>query len=365
MTNIICFGQDRKVELEIIGGKIYKELYIRSQQLNGRVVTLAGNSINDSLWIFTIPDSIVNISTDFFFRSKAKPGTGNHINFLGIIQGDTLLGHGIHFENDDKTIRLKMEYHHTTHEINYQYIRELKKTVAIQEWDADYFIIDPNLNNYLRENMIDPSFSFFYSAKEYDDILSEYASKIKKNPNSLYYMSRIASTPNYYRSKKDIAQLYHLFSDEMQRSYFGQIIYKHFSTFKIENVSLKNCDTKMEERIIVDPNKHTLLIFSASWCAPCHDKIPLLKNIYKDLNMSLDMVYISLDDEKTLSQWEKLMQKEKIPWRSLLFNKELQEVWNIGIIPDYILIGPNWDARKINLNDENDINNLIAIIQNN
>ncbi|GHT60384.1 hypothetical protein AGMMS50239_09280 [Bacteroidia bacterium] len=277
------------------------------------------------------------------------------------------VGYGIHFEDDERQIRLKVEYHHTTHEINYQYIPDLKKTVAIQEWDADYFIIDPNQNHFLRENMIDPSFGFFYSTKEYDDVLSEYASKIKENPNSLYYMSRMATTSDYYRSKKDIAQLYYLFSDEIQRSYFGQITYKHFSTFKIENVSLINCDTKMEERIVVDPNKHTLLIFSASWCAPCHKKIPMLKEIYEKMNMTLDLVYITIDDEKFLPQWEKLMIKENIPWRSLSLNdnKELQDRWNIKAIPDYILINQGLDAKKISLNDENDINNLIAIIQNN
>jgi thiol-disulfide isomerase/thioredoxin len=362
MTNIICFGQDRKVELEIIGGKIYNELYIRSQQLNNRMVTFAGEVVNDSLWTFTVPDSIVKKSLYFDFRTS----TGDHIGFLGVIQGDTLIGRNIHFENDEWLIQLKVKYHHTTHEINYQYIPKLKKTIALQKWDADYFSIDSNQNNYLRENMADPSFSFFQSTKGYDDMLAEYASKIKKNPNSLYYINRLAVTPNFYRSKKDIEQLYYLFSNEMQRSYFGQIAYKYFSTFNIENVSLINCDTKMEERIVVDSNKHTLLIFSASWCAPCHEKIPVLKKIYEKMNMTLDMVYITIDDEKLLPQWKKLMLKENIPWRSLsLNNKELQDTWNIRAIPDYILINPNKEAQKIKLNDENDINNLYSTIQNN
>ena len=131
ITNIICFGQDRKVELEIIGGKIYSELYIRSRQPNDKMVTFAGEAISDSLWIFTIPDSVVNKSTDFTFRGRGQTATENRIGFLGIIQGDTLIGREIHFEKDEKIIRLKVEYHHTTHEINYQYIPELKKTVAL------------------------------------------------------------------------------------------------------------------------------------------------------------------------------------------------------------------------------------------
>jgi len=367
MTNVICFAQNRTVELEIIG-KTYDNLYIRSHQLSNSPITYIGKSSNKSLWTFSIPDSIIKKSIHFDFRdgSSAK----NHIGFFYVTQVDTLIGRHIHFEDDELLIRLKIIYHHTVHEVNYQYIPQLKKTIALQEWDCDYFSIDPNQNLYLKENMIDPFFGFFQSIKgydeSYDDILAEYASKIKKSPNSQYYMNRLA-TSIYLTSKKDKAQLYYLFSDKLRYSYFGKIMYNDFSTFRISNVSLKNCITKKEEAIVPnkDQNKYTLLIFSASWCAPCYNKIPVLKNIYKDMYMSLNMVYITLDDEKKLIQWRKLMQKEQIPWRSLLFKKELQDVWNIGIIPDYILISPNWEARKINLNDENDINNLIEIIHNN
>lgn len=365
ITNIICFGQDRKVELEIIGGKKYNELYIRSRQLNNRVVSFAGEAVNDFLWIFTIPDSVVIISTDFIFRTKSQPGVGNNfIKFLGKIQGKTLIGQEINFENDEKRIRLKVEYRYTTHEINSQYIPQLKKTVNVEEWDADYFFIDPNQNRHLRETMIDPSFGFFYGVNGYDDALNEYALKIKENPNSQRYMARLAATPDFYKKKEDIAYLYYLFSDKMQRSYFGKIVYNHFSTFKIENVLLTNCETEMEERIVVDNDKYTLLIFSASWCAPCHKKIPMLKEIYKELNMNLDLVYITIDDEELLPQWRKLMLSENIPWRSLsLNNKKIKDNWSVRAIPDYILINSKLEARKINLNDDKDKNSLALFVQ--
>jgi len=353
----ICFGQDRKVELEIIGAKTYNDLFIRSFQLNNNPFEFAGKKINATQWTFTIPDSIVKKS--LYFELKSRTPTENRIGFLGVIQGDTLIGHYINFENEEVLIRLKIEYHHTNHEVNSQYIPSLKKTITIQQWDTDYFSIDPNLNNYLIESMIDPSFGF----EGYNDMQA----KIKKNPNSLYYLTRLAMTTHYNKSKEDIAQLYYLFSNKMQHSYYGQIIYNNFSTFKIANVSLINCDTKMEEKIVEDPDKYTLLIFSASWCAPCRKKIPILKKIHKEMSKVLNMVYITIDDEKMLSQWEKLMHKENIPWRSLSLNnnKELQDSWDIGAIPDYILINPDWEARKINLSDENDINTLHSIIQKN
>jgi len=369
MSSSICFGQDRKVELEIIGTKKYDNLYLRANQLNNNPVKFAGETANGSQWTFTIPDSIVKKTLYFDFRGETP--TECYIDFLSVIQEDTLKGFYIHFDNDELLIRLKMEYHHTFREKSTDYIPALEKTITIKEYDVDLYFIDSNQNRFLKENMMDLSFGFFRNNKgeDYDVILAGYASKIKDNPNSLYYTNRLAMASNYYRSKEDIAWLYSLFSDEMQHSYFGQIVYNNFSTFKINDVWLTNCDTKMEETMVTDPSKHTLLIFSASWCAPCHKKIPILKRIYEEKNMALNMVYVTIDDEKTLPQWRELMRKENIPWRSLSLNgnkgKAWQNVWNVGAVPDYILINQNWETRKINLNDENDINSLYLIIQNN
>ena len=362
ITDVICFSQDRKVELEINGTKIYNDLYLYSMQFNKPPIEFEGKTTNGSKWTFSIPDSIAKKTKFFNFRGN-KP-VEDRIVFFCTIQGDTLKGREIHFDKDEMLIRLKVDYHHTVHEVNSQYFPSLKKLITIQEWDADYFFIDLDQNQHLKENMLDPTFGFTLNGEKYSDFFADIASKIKENPNSNYYMSRLAATANNYSSKNDLAQLYYLFSNEMQNSFFGQIVYNTFSTFRITNVSLVNYNTKIEERIVEDFDKYTLLAFSASWCAPCHEKIPLLKKIHEEKSNVLNIAYISTDDEKTLSQWEKLMIKEKIPWRSLVLNKELKELWNIGAIPDYILINPNWEARKIKLNDENDINSLYSIIQN-
>jgi len=382
LVSTFCLGQDRKVELEISGAKKYKELYIRSNQLNNVIIKFSGKTLDGTNWAFIIPDSIVKKTRDFDFsglpendkrndfldvsQSGNKKKPENQIEFLGAIQGDTLRGFYINFEKDEQLIQLKMKYDHTDLFVNKQYDESLKKTVIIEEYDEDYFLIDSISNQYLKENMADLFFGFFRSEGGYEGNLADMVSKIKKNPNSMYYLTRLAATTNFYRTKSDLEKLYHLFSDEMQHSYFGQIIYNNFSTFDIANISLTNCDTKKEERIVENPDKYTLLIFSASWCGPCRKKIPMLKKIYKEMSKTLDMVYITIDDEKMLPQWEKLMRTENIPWRSLSLNnnKELKDAWNIGAIPDYILINPDWKARKISLNDENDINILYSFVLN-
>jgi thiol-disulfide isomerase/thioredoxin len=362
--------------LEITGGKTYNELYIRSWQ-QGSMSEFAGETVNGYQWTFTIPDSVVEKTTSFEIRSPDSippiitPMTTyfRYISFLGIIQGDTLKSNMFHFEKDEMHIHLKAKYHRTVPEINYQYIPSLDSTFALQGWYVDYFLINPKQNRFMRENMITPLGFFFdsFDTEKYNDFLVEFAAKIKENPNSLYYINELASTASYYKSSKDIKRLYFLFSDEMQHSYFGKVVHRYFDTFKINNILLTNTDTKTEEKIVSTPNKYTLLIFSASWCAPCRKEIPVLKKIYEKTNGIMDMVYITIDDEKRLSQWEELMHRENIPWRSLSLgnNNDLRGSWSIRGVPDYILINPTLEARKITLKDENDISSLYSSILNN
>ncbi|NLI36233.1 MAG: redoxin domain-containing protein [Bacteroidales bacterium] len=68
-----------------------------------------------------------------------------------------------------------------------------------------------------------------------------------------------------------------------------------------------------KEQVIIDSKKYNLIVFSASWCGPCREEIPILKHIYNDLNAKLDIVYISIDEAKTVEAWQKLIQMEAIP----------------------------------------------------
>jgi len=367
----------RTLELNIIGGKMYDELFLRTFSAD-RTVSFAGETVNGYQWTFTVPDSVIQKTASFSLRSPETtpfpttaivPTDSRFTTFLGVIDGDTLRAHEIHFDKNELVTYLTLEFSRTVREHNYQYFSELDTTVLMQEWYADYFFVNPNQNAFLKENMIDWSFGFFVDyfegVKSYDDYLAELASKIKKNPNSFYYISRLASTLHFYKSKDDVERLFYLFSEEMQRSHFGQIVRMHFSPFKIDNVLLININTDKAEKIVKNSDRYTLLMLSASWCAPCRNSIPLLKEVHEKMSEFLDMVYITMDDESTLSDWKELMRSENISWRSLLFdvNMGLHASWSIIGIPDYLLVNPNMEARKIRLRDENDVNNLYSIVR--
>ena len=65
MIPAICFGQDRIIELEIVGSKAYNNLYLRSHQFGYKSVRFAGETVGGSQWTFTVPDYIlVDLSGD-------------------------------------------------------------------------------------------------------------------------------------------------------------------------------------------------------------------------------------------------------------------------------------------------------------
>jgi len=343
-----------KLSLE---GKKYDNLYLLTNAIDNESLRFCGTSTDGYNWTFVIPDSISTYCIYYSIRNQNDSLIDNahSIEFKSIINSDTLRGRIFNFEKNEKLITLKGKFDTTT---------------VIQTTVTDVFSTSLPKNRYLRESMQTPQFSLFVDRKNpdktYEEFLIEYADKIKKNPNSLYYITFFAFTPRYYESEEDIENLFKLFSPETQNSTWGIIAKKNFQPAKLDGINsvfLQNPLTREEEKIILEPTKHTLLCFSASWCGPCRKKIPLLKEIYEKTKDSLNLVYISTDKNVTIDNWNNLMEEENIEWRNLwLTDKKLESDWKISAIPDYILVYPNETAQKILLNEEKDIQELYSIL---
>lgn len=66
----------------------------------------------------------------------------------------------------------------------------------------------------------------------------------------------------------------------------------------------------------ISKGKKTLLLFWASWCAPCRAENRQLKALYPQLqSRNVDIVSISLDDDK--SSWLNAARQDALPWLDL------------------------------------------------
>ncbi len=83
----------------------------------------------------------------------------------------------------------------------------------------------------------------------------------------------------------------------------------------------------------IKPHKYVLVCFWASWCKPCREEIPLLKELYKKYNAKgLEIVSISIDTNP--AEWSAYVKGNPLPWLSLIGNgREITSRYDFEMIP--------------------------------
>lgn len=85
-----------------------------------------------------------------------------------------------------------------------------------------------------------------------------------------------------------------------------------------------------------------LLAFGATWCGPCKENIPMLKELYhKFRDKNFRVLYVNLDGNEPL--WKKQIADYGVDWINVSDNKkmiesELKKSFNISAIPLYFVI---------------------------
>jgi len=97
--------------------------------------------------------------------------------------------------------------------------------------------------------------------------------------------------------------------------------------------------------------KYVLLDFWASWCIPCLDEFPHMKEIYsKYPRDKFEIVAISIEEDSL--RWRSALQRFKNPWPQLYGGKGFQQptfkAYRGGGIPFYVLVGPEGKILRYN-----------------
>ena len=334
-----------------------------------------GESADGSNWTFLIPDSVYRLASNFFFDPKLKGEKSNirhRILFLSCQNGDTL-NHSNMLPLDRKIADIYAKYLDTEVFENTPAVDIVSgdDTVFFVSLHSDHCEILSEINSdfELRGKYLTFPYISSYREDTYDNYITQCLNIIGENPDSRYLIGCVAENRTAFHTKESLQKIYAAFSKENQQSDFGKIIDKYLQHFFVfSNIKLLRYDNSNMEYLIQDSTKMNLIVFSASWCAPCHKLIPALKEIYKDLKSQLDITYISMDEEKTSDNWRKLMKEQAIPWRSLMAKdniKSVQEKYNLsGGIPFTLLVYPDKTVEIIDIRQDDQREKLYSVCKN-
>ncbi|WP_290839415.1 TlpA disulfide reductase family protein [Flavobacterium sp.] len=152
------------------------------------------------------------------------------------------------------------------------------------------------------------------------------------NPNSEIIYKKLMEEIKSEVLKKDITQKFTKLASLLPG--------KPAPSFDLEN--LNGSRTTMENL----KGKYIYIDFWATWCKPCREEIPALKEIQAKYNgKNVEFVSISIDNVRDKEKWQNLVKKENLQGVQLIdglgFNSKLVASYIVESIPRFILIDSN------------------------
>jgi len=181
----------------------------------------------------------------------------------------------------------------------------------------------------------------------------DYLKLITNYPDNFYSLMRLnylSRSVDMYDQPTLIVNTYKKFTKRLQESQLGLEIMERIDR-RVTATKASRTGQKMFDFTIVNNdgtsysnskliNKPYVIVFSATWCVPCQESLPKLKNLYSNYkDKGLEILYYNQDTN--FAEWEASVKKHNLDWINL---NEVKSPNRLGVklainyVPSYIFV---------------------------
>jgi thiol-disulfide isomerase/thioredoxin len=243
---------------------------------------------------------------------------------------------------------------------------DITKDINSGKWSGiksaeEYQLLDDQLNAMYTEVSKELSVKYPSTANSYKDpayqkdrdslikikIALVFERFIKSHPDSYASAFALGGMGRSQLAVKDLEKLFAMLSKKRQQSEEGKNVSDYLAGLKnsviggvVKDFTLNTPEEKPLSFSSLK-GKYVLIDFWASWCGPCKQSFPHMKEVYSKYKSDKFEIYsISIDKDK--AAWLKESKVQQLPWLQTLDSKNIsQSSFAVTAVPTTYLIDPN------------------------